>query len=36
MYGFGAESCGLYFLSDSEIENVGFRDLLGSEKVEEC
>ena len=24
------------FLSDSDIENGGFRDLLGSEKVREC
>ena len=25
-----------YILSDSDIENGGFRDLLGSEKVREC
>ena len=26
----------IYLLSDSDIENGGFRDLLGSEKVREC
>ena len=36
MYGSSVFPEGYTYLSDSDIENGGFRDLLGSEKVREC